>query len=141
MRRRRRAWRREHAQRVELAVPRERSAHRLDRGGIAEPQRREAVAELGEVEVTLRLVGGLHAADKTTAGAPAAMVMRDAPPARGPISPVDQAFGPPKLARDASPALRHAPRANEANFGAESRTKLARDASKARSTNSDDFLR
>jgi hypothetical protein len=73
----------EHAERVELAMPLERPAHGFERRGLAEAQRRELVAEVGEVDVTLVVVGVVHAADCTTGEVSAAMVMRDARPDPG----------------------------------------------------------
>lgn len=74
---------REGTERIELAVPRERAAHRFEGRGVAQPKGREAVAELGEVDVTLVLAVRLHAVDCTTRGAAEAMVMRDARPEYG----------------------------------------------------------
>jgi hypothetical protein len=108
----------EHAQRLELAVPRERSAHGLERRSLAQPQRREAVAELGEVNITLLVTGGLHAADESIREVCAAMVMRDALPDPGQISLRNQVLGRRSWRVTRSRSLPDF-RTNEAKFGSD----------------------
>jgi len=54
--------RREQRQRRELAVLLERMAHAGQRGGLAEPERREALAERGDLHGAQLDVGRLHVA-------------------------------------------------------------------------------
>jgi hypothetical protein len=72
--------RREDAQRLELAVAQERAAHGLDRGGVAQTQRREAVAEVAQLDLTLVLAGGLHEPDESTSDGSDAIMARDTVP-------------------------------------------------------------
>lgn len=74
-------------------MARERAAHRFDRRGVAKAQRREALAELGAVDVTRGIAGARHGANCTIVGPCEAMIMRDTRPGSRRFSLSDRSFG------------------------------------------------
>ena len=49
-----------------MPVASERPAHGVERGGFAQPQRREPLAQVGEVNLALVVVEGFHAKQPST---------------------------------------------------------------------------